>query len=225
MKDINNDGNLDIISSGWNSYNGLRIHYGNGIGDFSLDSMTLSYGLRGGGQACAIGDFNGDGLGDMAMPRYTTSNDGFEVWLQSPPPIIEITIDIKPGSYPNSINPKSKGKLPVAILTTEDFDASTVVPDTVVFLDATPVKWTIEDVDDDSDDDMLFHFKTQELDFTLLVDESGEYPYAYLTGETDDGQSIEGKDTVRLVGRLQMLFENFFARIIQFIERIMQIFQ
>ena len=32
----------------------------------------------------------------------------------------------KPGSYPNSIDLISKGVIPVAILTTEDFDATTV---------------------------------------------------------------------------------------------------
>ncbi len=40
---------------------------------------------------------------------------------------IPVTIDIKPGSDPNSINPKSKGKIPVAILSTQDFDAPQMV--------------------------------------------------------------------------------------------------
>ena len=114
---------------------------------------------------------------------------------------ISVLIDIKPGSYPNSINPKSKGNVPVAILTTDEFDADTVNSDTVVFLNATPIKWTMEDVDDDGVDDMLFHFKTQELDFDLLSEEMDEngYPYAYLTGETTDETPIEGKDSVNLV--------------------------
>jgi hypothetical protein len=30
---------------------------------------------------------------------------------------------VKPENYPNSINLKSRGKVPVAILTTDDFDA------------------------------------------------------------------------------------------------------
>jgi len=44
-----------------------------------------------------------------------------------------VSCDIKPGSDPNSINPKSKGVIPVAILTTPDFDASTVDPTSVMF--------------------------------------------------------------------------------------------
>jgi hypothetical protein len=42
-------------------------------------------------------------------------------------------IDIKPGSFPNSINPRSKGVIPVAILTTDTFDATTVDPLSVTF--------------------------------------------------------------------------------------------
>jgi hypothetical protein len=97
-------------------------------------------------------------------------------------------------------------------LTTGDFDASTVDPDTVLFLDEMPEKYSLEDVDDDGDIDMIFHFKTQECDFSLLVDEGGQYPYAYVTGETNDGQLFEGKDTVRLVGPLFEILEQLTER-------------
>ena len=63
----------------------------------------------------------------------------------------EVDIDIKPGSDPNSINLKSKGVVPVAVLTTPDFDAATVDPATVEFAGASPVRWTMEDVDGDTD--------------------------------------------------------------------------
>jgi len=108
-------------------------------------------------------------------------------------PVIEVDIDIKPGSDPNSINLKSKGVVPVAVLTTDDFDASNVDPSTVKFAGAAPVRWTMEDVDGDGDMDMLFHFKTQELD---LDENSTE---ATLSGETIDGTPIEGTDTVNIV--------------------------
>ena len=38
-----------------------------------------------------------------------------------------IYLDIKPGSSPNSINPQSKGKIPVAILSTQEFFAPDMV--------------------------------------------------------------------------------------------------
>jgi 2-keto-4-pentenoate hydratase len=65
----------------------------------------------------------------------------------------QVSIDIKPGSFPNSINPKSKGKTPVAILTTDSFDATTVDSSTVLFgatgNEAAPVHSALEDVDGD----------------------------------------------------------------------------
>ena len=107
--------------------------------------------------------------------------------------IIQVTIDIKPGSDPNSINLKSKGVVPVAVLTTDDFDAGEIDPATVVFAGAEPERWTTCDVDDDGDLDMLFHFKTQELD---LTEDSED---ATLTGKTTDDHEITGTDSVRIV--------------------------
>lgn len=121
------------------------------------------------------------------------TNGNLEVDLLTVAPLAEVPIDIKPGSYPNSINLKSKGVVPVAVLTTEDFDASTVDPETVVFAGAEPVRSTMEDVDGDDDQDMLFHFNTQDLN---LTEDSTE---ATLNGETNDGTPIQGTDTVSIV--------------------------
>ena len=86
-------------------------------------------------------------------------------------------IDIKPGSDPNSINPKGKGVIPVAILTTDfGFDAATVDPGLVTFgptgTEASPVQWAMEDVDGDGDIDMILHFKSQDCGFSAS-DETG----------------------------------------------------
>lgn len=114
------------------------------------------------------------------------------------PTIIPVTIDVKPGSFPNSINPKSKGKIPVAILTTDTFDATTVDPTTVRFgatgTEAEPVQSAPEDVDGDGDTDMIFHINTQDTGI-----ECGDTS-ASLTGETFDGQAIVGSDTINTVG-------------------------
>jgi hypothetical protein len=105
----------------------------------------------------------------------------------------EIVIDIKPGSFPNSINLKKKGVTPVAILTGEGFDATTVDPASVEFAGASPLRWAQEDVDSDGDIDLILHFETQELD---LDEDSTE---ASLTGNLLDGTPIEGSDSVRIV--------------------------
>ena len=116
---------------------------------------------------------------------------------------IDVDIDIKPGDFPNSINLKNKGVIPVAILTTSteagesvDFDATTVDPETVVFAGAAPLKWALEDVDFDGDMDMILHFATQDTD---IIPGDTE---ATLTGQTLGGVSITGTDSVRTVPTL-----------------------
>ena len=110
----------------------------------------------------------------------------------------EVSIDIKPGSYPNSINLKSKGKVTVAILTTDDFDSYDVDPVTCEFAGAHPLRWNMKDVDHDCDYDILFHFMTQELDLTK---ESTE---ATMECETFEGIPITGTDSINIVPKGNM---------------------
>ena len=109
--------------------------------------------------------------------------------------IVSITIDVKPGSNINPVNIFSKGKLTVAILTTDDFDASMVDVNTVQFGPgfAAPSKYRLDDVDGDGDWDMKLKFKTQETGIAC-----GETEVT-LTGETFDGQSFAGMDSIRTV--------------------------
>ncbi len=112
--------------------------------------------------------------------------------------VVAIDIDIKPGSFPNSINPRSRGVIPVAILTTDIFDATTVDLTTVRFgptgTEAAPVRFALEDVDGDGDTDVIAHFDTQE---TGVVCGNTS---AFLTGETFGGQAIMGSDVINTVG-------------------------
>ena len=114
-----------------------------------------------------------------------------------PEPISSIDIDIKPESYPNIINLKSNGVIPVAILTTDDFDATTVDPLSVSFgpNDALEAhgKGHIQDVDGDGDLDLMLHFKTQAAGIECEDTEVG------LTGKTFDGQIVEGFDSIHIV--------------------------
>jgi hypothetical protein len=106
---------------------------------------------------------------------------------------VSILIDIKPGGYPNSINLKSKGSIPVAILTTTEFDAITVDSDTVTFANASPTKSKMTDIDNDGDMDMLLHFDSQDLDIEANDTE------ATLMGKCNDGTDIAGTDSVSIV--------------------------
>ncbi len=148
-----------------------------------------------------------------AMPEYLGGPDGHvyqfyvqnvqrTMWTYGPCFTISsgtsVAIDIKPGSATNSINLKSKGRTPVAILTNDSFDAATVDPTTVRFgatgTEAAPVHSALEDVDGDGDIDMILHFDTQDTGI-----QAGD-TCAYLKGTTSGGQSIEGSDSVRTLG-------------------------
>ena len=111
---------------------------------------------------------------------------------------IPISIDIKPVTFPNRINPNSNGKIPVAILTTWSFDATTVDPTTVHFgasgTEVAPVQSAAEDVDGDGDIDMVLHFVTQNTGITCGNDS------ASLTGALFSGVTFKGSDSIETVG-------------------------
>ena len=111
-----------------------------------------------------------------------------------------VTIDIKPGSPENTVNLGSQGVTKVAILSTLDFDATTVDALSVELADAqVKVKGngqpltTIQDVNNDGFADLVLHMETEGFE---LTDGDTE---ATLTGETLDGEAIEGTDVVRVV--------------------------
>lgn len=114
------------------------------------------------------------------------------------PESTKISIDIKLGSDPAPINPKSNGQIPVAILTTNIFDATTVDPSTVRFgadgTEAAAVQSALEDVNGDGRTDMILQFNTQGTGIAC-----GETS-ASLTGETESGQAIQGTDAIQTVG-------------------------
>jgi len=113
---------------------------------------------------------------------------------------IPIVIDIKPGGVPNSINLRSKGKVPVAILSTETFDATTVNIGSVLFAGAAvSVKnngtyhAAFEDVNGDGRLDLVMHFNTPD-----LVLNAGSTA-ATLTGNSNTGRCLSATDSVNIV--------------------------
>jgi hypothetical protein len=113
-------------------------------------------------------------------------------------------IDIKPWSDPNSINSKSKGVIPVAILGSDIFDVTTVDVTSLGFGpgDAEPVHDLtdpivyadhLQDVNLDGYLDLVCHFKTQESGLA-----KGDTD-AILTGATNDGGTFTGTDSVNIV--------------------------
>jgi hypothetical protein len=92
------------------------------------------------------------------------------------PPHTPVTIDIKPGGYPNKINLSARGLLPVAVLTTPEFDASQFTPERAHLSDAgsamscegaAAIYWRLDDVNHDGQLDVVFFFRTEALDLSL----------------------------------------------------------
>jgi hypothetical protein len=114
---------------------------------------------------------------------------------------LAVLIDIKPGAYPNSINLGSAGVIPVAILSSETFDARTIDPESVRLAGAAvrmvgksgKLLCHEEDVNGDGHVDLVCQVETVE-----LAIEPGE-SVAMLVATTASGQTVRGEDSVRIV--------------------------
>jgi hypothetical protein len=118
-------------------------------------------------------------------------------------PEITVVIDIKPGDSRNSINLRSAGVVPVAILSSPGFDATTVNPGSIR-LQRAGVKvggqsgrylCHMEDVNGDGLLDLVCQVRTDQLDL-----EFGDWT-CVLVAETYGGRDIRGEDSVRIVPR------------------------
>ena len=112
-----------------------------------------------------------------------------------------VDIDIKPDSDPNSINRRSRGNIPVAILSTAGFDAPNDVMIPLLTFGRTGNELSLsgcgqggEDVNGDGLLDLVCHF------FTRLADFQAGDTEGILKGDVG-GTPIEGSDSVRIVGR------------------------
>ena len=107
--------------------------------------------------------------------------------------VLEVSIDIKPGSNINPINLKSRGYTLVAILTSDEFNASNVDPSSVRVAGAAPGFSRRWDADWDCDVDLILLFRTQDFVITPACTQ------IQLIGLTYDHQLITGTDKIKVV--------------------------
>lgn len=115
---------------------------------------------------------------------------------------LQSTIDIKPGSDPNSINCKSKGVVPIGILSGGLFDATTIDISTLT-LNGNPTtevhgQLHIEDINNDAIDDAVIHVSTADVCGATTV--VGGTETVTLSGSGANSM-FEGTDDVRIVKR------------------------
>jgi hypothetical protein len=160
------------------------------------------------GTECGVYTFTVSAMDDKGV------NYGDQTVTIDVPCLIPVDVDIKPGSCPNPLNKKSKGVLPVAVLGTEDFDVTTIDPETIELTRVAPIRWSYEDVatpfegelcdchdlNGDGYMDLTLKFDTQELVETLrLSEEAGKTIPLTITGnliEEEGGTPIEGEDCI-----------------------------
>jgi len=123
---------------------------------------------------------------------------------------VEVVVDIKPGSEGNPVKLGSQGRIPVAVLTTPDFDAASLDPASITLGNDDgsdpPVAARnngtlmagLKDVDQDGDLDLVLHFETQAL--VSSGDLGAGTIELILNGLTTEGTAVQGRDAVRVVG-------------------------
>ena len=140
--------------------------------------------------------------GDVTNPTFVQNGDYTLIisGVTQPPRLaLDVYIDIKPGNIPNVINPKSRGKVHVAILSTPEFDATTRVETSSLTFGATGDEQSLvscrgpKDVNYDGLKDLVCKFKTEYAQFS-----SGDTE-GWLKGRTVDGYEIEGRDFIKCV--------------------------
>jgi hypothetical protein len=110
--------------------------------------------------------------------------------------VLQVAIDIKPGSAGSPINGSNRGRIPVAVLGSATFDVADVDVTTLAFGPngarlAHRNGPHVKDTDHDRMDDLLAHFRTAEAGIAPGEEE------ACVTGELLDGTPFEGCDSIR----------------------------
>jgi hypothetical protein len=173
------------------------------------DGPTFTHALLPGSPAIDAGNPAIPGSGDMACEAtdqrgVTRPQDGNKDGIArcdigamevETPSFLPVTIDIRPGDSSNPINLRSTGVIPVTILSTSTFDATSVDPASVTFgpNSAGSVRNSLVDVSGDGQLDLVLHFRVQQTG--LQASDS----YACLVGQTRNGTPIEGCDYIHIV--------------------------
>lgn len=111
----------------------------------------------------------------LALQVFIAAPSVVQAQEETCPPPTTVVIDVKPGTDINKINLSSNGLLPVAVLSTSDFDATLFTPEMAHLSDAAvplgcagaaAVRWAYTDVNGDGWIDLLFFFRIQDINLS-----------------------------------------------------------
>jgi hypothetical protein len=173
------------------AFNGLPPTLAQGLTEFGADQQTIDQ-VR---QLLFVQDIN---AASGNFPDILVSPGLISALQDAAAAFSGVSIEIKPGSSPPApVNPGSNGKIPVAILSSDTFDATTVDPSTVRFGPdgaENALAATIEDVNGDGKPDLVLHFSTQDTGIKC-----GD-TMAVLTGKTFAKQPFSGGESIVTAG-------------------------
>jgi hypothetical protein len=201
--DIDNDGTIDNHGTinNHNTFNNLTLAT---INNFSTTTINNFGTINNEGTINNPGTINNSGTIDNSGTIINYSGGsitGNDVTGDGAVNDVEfISVDIKPGSDPNCFNNNDNGVIPVAVLTTDIFDAANVDPLSIT-LNGMQARvkgksgnaGAFEDVDADGDLDLVVQ----------IVDTDGTFDVgdtiATLSVFTYDGIELEGSDSICIV--------------------------
>ena len=125
---------------------------------------------------------------------------GATVALAQAPKVLKVTIDVKPGDEPTMVERARGGFLPVAILSTAQFDAVSLDVSSIRIgptgTEAEAARTTKSDVNEDKRTDLLVLVRVQDLNIKCSD------TAIRMTGKTNDGVAVEGMEAVKVEGCL-----------------------
>ncbi len=200
------DYNGDLFLANW--FGDIRHVSADGV---LLNTISPPCGWTGRDLDCSFTDINISENGQLALGTrfgeiiltdvYFSTTARFEIgdrttfvdFVPLPPQPTEVTIDVRPGRFPNKINLARKKNLWVSILTDSEFDASTVDPESVALgsggagINRNP---KLVDTDGDGDLDLKLRFRVADIGIAC-----GDTSLS-LAGMTFDGTEIVGSDSI-----------------------------
>ncbi len=214
--------NQTLVPSNWNFFNVTNLVTKGNIGSVFFASFGSHFVYSINNVGCpasnifcdqAWGLWTLDGIcwdeAQVGVDQLLVSRVKTVAWFLSPlatfgefPPTgancVSANIVVKPGDNQTVLNVGSKGVIPVAILSTSTFDATKVVPATVRFgrtgTEASPLHWSLQDVNNDGSLDMVLQFSIQRTGI-----QSGD-TQVILMGRMIDSTPFRGFATIQTIG-------------------------